>query len=181
MDKREEVIRKIVEIELDMFTKVKTAEPAPCQQQLKTFKLMRQMSHFVLATDTLESYLEDLIKAQAAGRNLVTEKYARMDNLIPPINTNPIIDDIVRIESAWMKELHEKYPNAIKIKGGFSNYAASELETYSNRTLKYYYRDVFTALQEGENLAEKRYIYLYQALGYKSLEEVEHHAKTKVN
>jgi len=34
--------------------------------------------------EMLESYFDDLVIAQKKGRNLVTEKYARMDNLIPP-------------------------------------------------------------------------------------------------
>jgi hypothetical protein len=173
---REELLKGIIEIELDMFERVRTAEPSLCKDRPETFKVMRGMSHSVLSTQTLESYLEDLQKAKAEGRNLVTEKYARMDNRIPPLTTNPIIDDIVRIEAHWMKELSEKYPHTFKGGGGFTIYLSSELETYSDKTLELYFEDISKAEKEGRNLEEEAYLMLFQQIGYSSIAEVEEKA-----
>ena len=88
---RKQLLEKIIAREAAMFIAVKASEPADCQEMLKTFYLMREMSHSVLAADTLTSYLQDLETAAAAGRNLMTEKYARMENLIPSLNENDLI------------------------------------------------------------------------------------------
>lgn len=173
---REELLKGIIEIELDMFERVRTAEPSLCKDRPETFKVMRGMSHSVLSTQTLESYLEDLQKAKAEGRNLMTEKYARMDNRIPRIKTNPVIDDIVRIEAQWMKELSEKYPHTFKGGDGFTIYLSSELETYSDKTLGLYFEDISKAEKEGRNLEEEAYLILFQQIGYSSIAEVEEKA-----
>ena len=81
-----------------------------CQERPGTFRAMREMSHSVLSRDTLASYLGDLRNAQVDGRNLVTEKYARMEGQIPPVSDCPLIPRIVAIESAWMKELCAAFP-----------------------------------------------------------------------
>lgn len=172
-------IENIINIEERMFVAVQTEEPAACQSMLKTFRAMRRMSFSVLAPDTLASYLEDLQDAEEAGRNLVMEKYARMDNLIPVLKDSETIYQIVNIERCWMKELHECYPLSIKFDDNFTNYETSELETYSDHTLSLYYRDLFIAYTGGANLCEKRYLNLYKELGFNSLEEVEAKAKAQ--
>ena len=106
---RKQLLEKIIAREAGMFIAVKASEPADCQEMLKTFYLMREMSHSVLAADTLTSYLQDLETAAAAGRNLMTEKYARMENLIPSLNENELIYKIVDIEREWLAEVHKKY------------------------------------------------------------------------
>ena len=174
---REELSKNIIEIELDMFKQVRTAEPSLCKDHPDTFKVMRGMPHSSLSTETLESYLEDLHKAKTEGRNLLTEKYARMDNRIPPLKTNPIIDDIVEIEDRWMKELSEKYPHTFKGGLGFKIYLSSELETYSDKTLELYFEDISKVEKEGRNLAEEQYTILFQKLGYSSIAEVEKKAR----
>lgn len=170
---REELSKSIIGIELDMFEQVKTAEPSSCKDRPETFKVMRGMTHSSLSTETLESYLEDLRKAKTEGRNLLTEKYARMDNRIPPLKTNHIIDDIVAIEARWVKELSEKYPHTITSEPGFKIYLSSELETYSDKTLELYFEDISKAEKEERNLAEEQYTMLFQQIGYKSIAEVE--------
>ena len=155
---RKKVIEEIIAFELDMFQRVKTAEPSACQENKNTFKVMRRMTHSVLSIDTLKSYLADLKKAIKEGRNLCTEKYARMDNLIPPLKHNPIIDRITEIETSMMKNFSKNHPN---IFGGgianFKNYLRSELETYSDNTLSLYLKDIITAQEQKRNLAEERY------------------------
>ena len=112
------------------------------------------------------------------GRNLITEKYARMDNLIPPINRNPLIKSIVALESFWLRDLHDRFPLAVRCDGRFEVYALGELETYSDQTLALYFRDVESAVEAGRNLVEERYEYLYKGIGFASLDEVEQRAQT---
>ena len=169
----EELLKSIIEIELDMFERVRTAEPSLCKDRPETFKVMRRMTHSLLPTEILESYLEDLHKAKAEGRNLLAEKYARMDNKIPPLKTNPTIDEIVEIEARWMEQLSEKYPHTFKGGSGFKIYLSSELETYSDKTLELYFEDVSKAEKAKKNLAEERYTMLLQQIGYSSIAEAE--------
>jgi hypothetical protein len=171
---REELMNKIIKFELDMFEQVRTSEPSLCKDRPETFRAMRGMTHSVLSTKTLQSYLGDLQKAKAEGRNLLTEKYARMDNRIPPLKTNQLIGGIVKVESHWMRELSQKYPHSFKGgSGSFELYLSSELETYSDETLKLYFGDVSRAEKEGRNLAEEGYTKLFQQMGYSSIDEME--------
>ena len=170
---REELSKSIIEAELDMFERVRTSEPSLCKDRPETFKVMRGMTHTGLSTETLESYFEDLQNAGAEGRNLMTEKYARMDNIIPPIKVNRFIDGIVETETGWMEELSVKYPHTFLGGSGFTAYLSCELETYSDKTLRLYYADISKAEQEGRNLSEEQYTNLFQQIGYSSIEEVE--------
>ncbi len=173
-EKREESLNKIIEIELRMFEQVRTSEPSLCKDRPETFRAMRGMTHSVLSTETLQSYLEDLQRAKAEGRNLLSEKYARMDNRIPPLKVNPLINDIVELESGWMRELSQKYPRSFRGgAGSFELYLSNELETYSDDTLQLYFADVSRAEKEGRNLAEERYTKLSQQIGYSSIDEME--------
>ena len=172
---REELISEIVSIELRMFLAVEPMVPSACQEQPDTLKLMRMASHHVLSNETLESYLDDLQEAIEEDRNLMTMKYARIDNLIPCLNDNPIIDSIVEIEERWFEELAEQYPLTFKGRSDFSAvvYLRSELETYSNRTLELYFKDICKALDENINLTAERYAFLFRQIGYDSIEAME--------
>lgn len=169
---RTELISRIIALEYEMRLKVKTQNP---NSRLVTgaFKIMRWMTHSVLSIDTLSSYYNDLLAAKQQGRNFMIEKYARMDNLIPPINNNPLIEAIVCQETKWLKETSQKYPLAVRNNGAFSNYARAELETYSDVTLELYAKDVFNAARVGRNLVEERYVNLYTKLGYTSIADAE--------
>jgi hypothetical protein len=171
----EELLHDIVSIELRMFLTVQTSGPTTCQEQPETFKLMRRAGFHVLSTETLESYLQDLEEALDEDRNLITLKYARIDELIPCLNDNPIIDKIVEIEERWLKELEKKYPLTFRNRADFAAgiYLRSELETYSDRTLELYYKDVCKALAKDRNLTAERYTYLFKQIGYNSIDAME--------
>lgn len=171
----EELLHDIVAIELRMFLTVQTSDPTTCQEQPEAFKLMRRAGFHVLSPETLESYLQDLQEALDEDRNLITLKYARIDELIPSLNNNPVIGKIVEIEERWFKELEHKYPLTFRNRAEFAagTYLRSELETYSDRTLELYLKDVTKALQEGRNLTAERYTYLFKQLGYNSIDYME--------
>ena len=97
MSAKEHLIEKILELELNMFLNVPSRYPASCQENPDAFRLYRRVQFSVWSQETLQSYLDDLSQAKEKGDNLMTLKYARMENLIPPLNENPIIDRIVQM------------------------------------------------------------------------------------
>jgi hypothetical protein len=136
-------LQDIIDLETAMFRSLNIGEPMP-EDRIKPFRMMRWMTYSVLADDTLKSWLADLRAARQTGRNVLTEKYARIDNLIPPIKNNPWIGEIVAAEVQWMEELHRRYPHMIRRQADdaalFEKYAACELETWSDASLELYHR-----------------------------------------
>jgi len=172
--KKKNILKKIIKIELEMFENVRTSQPSLCQENPVTFKLMREMNHSALSISVLKSYLEDLKTAKSKGRNLMTEKYARMNNLIPALKLNPLIQKIVSVESDWMNELSNRYPSSVNHKTEyFTRYLSCELETYSDRSIDLYVKDIELAKISGISLAKERFDHLIKKLGYSSLEEFE--------
>jgi hypothetical protein len=177
---REVLTEEIVEREWEMMRAVVSDGRSLCQERPGTFRAMREMSHSVLSRDTLASYLGDLRNAQVEGRNLVTEKYARMEGQIPPVSECPLIPRIVAIESTWMDELCSAFPLTLQAAvTSFARYEACELETYSDATLTLLYRDVLAGRSAGRNLVRERYENLFAKLGQGSLADVEARAREK--
>ncbi|MDD3010555.1 MAG: DUF4125 family protein [Bacteroidales bacterium] len=175
-----DVIDQIVAKELEMFLQVRATDDGTgkaCQEEPNMFKAMRWMSHSVLSLKTLESYLSDLNSAAAHNRNLMTEKYALMDNLIPhPTLGQDLILEIAAKEVQWMQEVQGKYPGLIQGKTAeFTNYLVCEYETYSFETLTLLLDDIHRAETKELNLPELRYRNLFKRLGYSSIEEAQKH------
>jgi len=182
---REELIRLIVEIEWDMFQRVKTAVSAPCQLQPDVFKRIRESVYETWSEEALLSCLLDFEKALQNGRNLLTEKYAQMGDLITAARENPVIDQIVIIETQWQDEVRGSYPalynrvcrstHPYNDGRNFSKYLKGELQTYTDRTIELYYQEVSRALERNENLALKSLEILVKKGGYNSLSHAEGH------
>ena len=171
-EKKEALIKEIVERELAMFLATPNeGGTSECQTRPQSFRMMRRMNHCTHDAATLESYLDDLKNAAAEGRNFMIEKYARLDNRLPPLSHNPLLDKIADAECTFLREASEHYPHAIKTSGEqtFRTYCRCELETLSDRTLKLYADEVDRAVKEGRNLAEERYDNLWRMLGEGSL------------
>jgi hypothetical protein len=165
MRRREELISQILEMEWDMFTSVQAkGRSASCQEDPGSFRLIRTANFLTWSETTLASYLGDLKVAAGKGRNLMTEKYARMEGLIPPLNpeAGPLIDRIVRKECLWAEEYLKGTPGARLARPVYARdeapgitssetYSRAELETYSTRTLDFYYSDVLGMSARGEN------------------------------
>lgn len=189
MGKKDELIREILEKELRMFLSVRAQEPVSCQQDPEGFRVNRAAQFSVWTEETLVSYREDLEKAVEQDRNLMTLKYARMENLIPKLHDDilveNLIDQIVSIQLSWQKELMARYPYLMK--GGrplddgeealqttsFTNYLRGELETYSADTLAHLYRDVTECQANERNMTQVIYENLVKSHGYASIEEAE--------
>jgi len=180
---REFLIKSILDMEYAMFKSVNGDVNAPCQEQPDAFKKIRGSIYDLWSHDMLESYFKDLVIAQRGNRNLVFEKYARMDNKIPRINKNPLIEKIVEIEEIWQSELKEKYPfvyrntcrdtNAMPDGSNFKVYLSSELQTYGDKTLDNYWNHIKTAFDNGENHSIEMLKQLAKKSGIDSLEKLE--------
>lgn len=189
MADREELIRQILQTELEMFLAVQAREPVSCQQDPEGFRVHRAAQFSVWSDQTLASYKEDLERAVEQGRNLMTLKYARMEDLIPKLHddilVDNLIDQIVSIEVGWQKEMMDKYPYLMR-RGrplndeeegfqttSFVEYLRGELETYSADTLANLYRDLSESRDMDRNLAEAIYENMVKSHGYKSIDEAE--------
>jgi hypothetical protein len=183
--KNKVLVDEIIARELEMFLSVPSAWKSPCQEHPESFELHRRAQFSCWAKETLQSYLHDLEKARETGTNLMTQKYARMDNLIPELNSNPLIDTIVVCQCAWQRSMMEKYPGIMS--GGrplsrtedsnamtsFETYLRGELETYSDATLELLSRDIQAKHAQGVSMAEELYTCLVRDMGYDSLDEAE--------
>lgn len=175
-DAREELLREIIERELAMFLATPNdGGVAACQERPDSFRIMRRMAHEGLGDATLASYVEDLRRAARQGRNFMVEKYARMDNLLPPLSESPLLDEIVDAEAAFSREAAARYPRIIRPGGQerFRAYLRCELETLSPATLERYAADMRRARLEGRNPAIDRYECLARLLGRGSLAVME--------
>ncbi|KAF1077451.1 hypothetical protein MKHDV_00515 [Halodesulfovibrio sp. MK-HDV] len=109
---REELIQDVIERELVMFLDTKNmGGTASCQENPDMFRQWRWMIFSVLSDSYIASYRGDLDEAKRVGRNLMTEKYARMDNLIPCVSPN--MDKVRKIsatERLWMQQLFQEFP-----------------------------------------------------------------------
>jgi hypothetical protein len=180
---RDKVIAEILDRELQMFLSVNARETASCQERPDDFRFYRGCMYSVWSLETLLSYRDDLERAGEEGRNLVELKYARMEDLIPPLNDNGLIPKIVAIEIEWTRELARSYPHIHKRGRAIEDdtaqsvstktYLQGELETYSDKTLELYYRNLEESLARGDNLALKILGAMAGGAGYSSLEEAE--------
>jgi hypothetical protein len=171
MGKKEESISRIAEIEWDLFSNVQNrGGKASCQEDPETFKIIRTSNFMGWSDETLESYLNDLEEAKKAKRNLMTEKYARMEGLIKHSDPEklPLIDKIVEIECGWAAEIAEKSPHLKQARPIYSSqdtryvvsaetYARGELATYSKKTLEFYYKNLLELKSKNINGVELNY------------------------
>jgi hypothetical protein len=189
MGERDELIQEILKTELEMFLSVRAKEPVSCQEDPEGFRVNRAAQFSVWSVPTLASYREDLEKAVEQDQNLMTLKYARMEDLIPKLHddilVDNLIDQIVAIQVAWQEEMMTRYPYLMK-RGrplndkeeplqatSFVKYLRGELETYSAETLAHLYRDVTESDANDRNMTQAIYENLVKSHGYASIEEAE--------
>jgi hypothetical protein len=191
LEKKLKIIDKILEVEWEMFIAVNDkADPLAqkhpsCRDYPDEFKIHRSSKLLAWSENTLSSYLNDISNARDTGTNLMTYKYARMDNLIPSQNQSPFIDKLAKVHVDWQKKFIADYPRIMSggraLTGGkpgidwasFETYLRSELETYSEKTLESLYTDTEKLKEQGKSMSEEIYTYLVRAKGYKSLEDAE--------
>ena len=172
MSNRNEIIEQILENELAMFRSVSTCGPNQCLENPQAFKLHRKAQFCIFSTKTLQSYQNDIERAQKNNRNLMTYKYARMDNLIPRVNDSFMVNKVATIMIEWQLQLETMYPEIMKrarpitseksnsFETSFETYLKAELETYSSQTLDLLYQDLSKLKAEGKNGSEEIYRFL---------------------
>ena len=195
---KERLISQILEFEFDMFVSVRSRHPVSCQEDPEGFRVMRSSQFSTWSEETLQSYLSDLKCAANDCRNLMTLKYARMENILPSLHENPqiinMINEIVAVQMEWQKEMFSKYP-ALMSRGrpigatgnerqqsdtSFKTYLCCELETYSLMTLTHLFRDIMVNRSQAKNMTEEIYTQMMKGLGYSSLEEAEEAAQKTI-
>lgn len=197
---RENMIREIVEREWNAFTNAPNeGGKAACQQDPETFEIMRLSQYNTWPDELLASWLADIIAAEARGWNVMTEKYARMEESTQPLHylqIKPLLparsethrmvtDQIVAIQVGWMEEFAAAYP---KMAGrarfihtdddtpwttSYETYQRAECGTYSDETLQKYGRFIVDLYRRGENLAMLIMGNTARLYGYADLDDAE--------
>ena len=194
---KEPLIAAIIEAEWQMFDKVQNeGGRAACQNDARTFAIMRYSQFAPLPQDVLESYRDDLEQAAQVGRNLLAEKYAYMMEYTDPATFDRTLRDHLPAVSAYKQELCARIANrlirdeqqfaarypALHAQGRPTEgaqaddvsvhvYALGELKTYSERTLERY--DAWLRAHPEENISINVHRVMVQLYGYDSLEAAE--------
>lgn len=194
---KDPLIAAIIGAEWQMFDKVQNeGGRAACQNDARTFAIMRYSQFAPLPQDVLESYLDDLAAAAQVGRNLLAEKYAYMMEYTDPATFDRTLRDHLPAVSAYRQALCERiasrlvadeqefavrYPalhaQARPVEGTQAGdvsvrvYALGELKTYSERTLERY--DAWLRAHSEENISVSVHRVMVRLYGYDSLEEAE--------
>ncbi len=195
---KKELIAAIIDLEWAMFDDVRNVGGrAWCQNDPRTFRIMRASQAKTWPDELLASYRDDLVAARAAGRNLMTEKYARMmesthpeefaqiAGALPPVDpkSREAIEEIVAINVGWEEEVAAKYPR-LSARGrplrtaedtpcatSFETYGRGELRTYSPETIALLHAHTMHQVREGINGAKLVLQNMVEAYGYKTLAE----------
>lgn len=172
-DNNTELINQILEIELEWFLTVNPDITAECQRHPKAFKLMRRSNFATWSPSTLKRYLSHLQATAVEGRNLVREKYAKMQSALPCENDSLVLNDIVKTQEIWQQAVRREHPAIFgtQTESAFTWYLRCELDTYSPEVLESYLNDIEKANAGGRNLITETYDHLARGLGYKSLDE----------
>jgi len=201
MQERLEVAESVVEREWAQFTQVTNeGGPAACQDDLSTFHQMRLSQFLTWPTDLLRSYAADLDEAGSTGRNLLTEKYARMmastepgryareiAPQLPALDPSRVSEQehVVARQVAWAVDFCARYPRLGRamrtlrttqdtfVDTSFETYLRGELGSYSDRTFEGYARLVEETASSGGNLTEQTLRWTVLLVGYADLAEAE--------
>jgi hypothetical protein len=197
---KEDLIKKIVRMEWDMFSRVSNVGgKASCQYDPETFEIMRYSQAKSRPEDVLESLLADLEEAGRCGRNLMSEKYARMmestfpdeygkiADMLPPVDRDALalIEEIVAVNIDWKLEAVKKYPflggRGRPVRAGddapwaasFETYLRGELKTYSPETVRRLHRHTLRLRDAGMNGVEENLLNQAGRYGFTSLADAE--------
>lgn len=198
MESKEELVDAIVKLEWKAFDKVQNVGGrAGCQDDWETFEIMRKSQYLTWNMDMLVQYCLDFEAADSAGRNLISEKYARMmESTVPeeykaiekelpviPEEKKAIMETIISIQVQWMEEFAAEYPGLAKNARiihtsedkpwdtSYETYLRGEIGTYSDVMLTLYGRFIVEISKKEQNLAKMIMINTVKMYGYDSLEE----------
>ena len=197
----QKLAEEITKLEWDQFQLTQNeGGRANCQGNWPTFCIMRMSQFLAWPLDLQESYKQDLERANSDGRNLITEKYARMmESTAPEIfertikpYIKPILEPrksaqekIISVQVEWASDFRNRYPHlgfAMRVlktsedtaeNTSFETYLRGELSTYSDATFAKYQRFVNNLRAENLNLTQIIIANTVRMYGYDSLEAAE--------
>lgn len=194
------LVNELIQLEWQAFDQVSNeGGRAGCQDDWNTFSLMRKSQYYTWTIPMLQSYIKDFHVAGRRGWNLVSEKYGRMMQSTDPIGylrirdklpvllpaKQQIVEEIVKIQVAWMEDFAKRYPKAAGqarsihttedtlLNTSYETYLRGEISTYSDETLDLYGRFIAKLCMDDQNLAEMTMANTAFLYGYQSLEELE--------
>lgn len=193
------LVEQIIALEWPMFHQVNGEDRADCQENPAVFRAMRGAQFCAWSPQAAECYLADLKAAQAAGRNLVREKYIWMMERTDPAGFEHFRSELPElteeqnrlIAALWghflpqTERLRREFP-AVAL-GGRPLLAQdggeddTSLETYQIGEWKTYSEATLTALLELTEKLEEQGVDLVRliqensvaAMGYPTLEAAE--------
>ena len=158
-----QLMKEVIELEWQMFTNVQNEGcRASCQDDQKTFEIMRGSQFAVWSKAALESWECDLKEAGQSNRNLMAEKYAYMMadtapeqyeqlcHLLPEVSDGKrrLVEELTAKQVGWREQAEKQYPflrqqgrvlRKSEAQAGdtsLETYASGELLTYSVKTLE---------------------------------------------
>ena len=195
---KQELIDAILEKEWKMFHNVNGDERTDCQDDQRTFEIMRRAQYEAWSEETVACFYNDICTAEAEGRNLSREKYIRMMKSTDPVGYEAFKGELPELsehKQALVKELWEKYlEQTLRMRdqypilalGGRPTYASEEngwasLETYQTCETMTYSEATLEALLAHFNALEAQGIDLafeiqrnsVLGLGFESMDQAE--------
>ena len=195
------IIESIVQREWDQFQRTNNeGGRAACQGNWPVFNQMRTSQFLTWPRPLLDSYFNDLVEADQAGRNLITEKYGRMmastapdeyrdhiEPYIPRLSAERLAlqERIIAIQVAWAAAFRARWPKlgaAMRVlttaedtpdATSFETYLRGELGTYSDTTLGLYEQMIDELSATNRNLTEETIRATVQLGGFTDLTEAE--------
>lgn len=191
---------RLIKLEWEAFDKVENeGGRAFCQDDYKTFHIMRRSQYLTWDDEMIQSYIDDFERAGREGRNLITEKYGRMEkstapeeyekikDYFPPHTEyqDEIIESICALQVSMMEEVSKQYPymagRARSIhtyedtawSTSYETYLRGEIGTYSMKTLLMYGRFISGYAKRGENLALDILKNTAEMYGYENMDAAE--------
>lgn len=199
-ERKLQLIESVVSHEWSQFDKVNNeGGRADCQDDWKTFRIMRSAQFLNWPEYLLTSYLDDLKEAESEGRNLIAEKYGRMmESTAPdeyknichlfPVRSSERLnlqEAVIAAEMEMDDDFISRYP--LYARGGRPSrtssdseyitsketYVRGEMSTWSDRTFDLYYKWFITLSEQGLNLPEMTSENIAELYGYDSLSDLE--------
>jgi hypothetical protein len=191
----DKVINEIIDIEWKMFDKVKgIGGRASCQDDERTFYIMRYSNFCARSEKTNRSYLADLHEAERTERNLLMEKYAYMMEYSDPEYYHDVLEEklpkvdqvkmgnirkILDAEKEQNKAFAKKYPKlASRMRPVTDNengetslgtYSLGEYKTYSGETITLLLDD----MRADHDMLTEQQTVTVRFYGYESIEDAE--------
>ena len=195
------MVETVIRLEWDQFQRTDNeGGRAACQGNWPMFHEMRLSQFLTWTPALLASYENDLRQADRVGRNLVTEKYARMmastapdiyreriEPYIPRLSAQRVArqEHVIARQVAWAREFAGRWPalgEAMRVlttaedtpeQTSFETYLRGELGTYSDTTFDEYERLAAHITEQGGNLTEQIVRNTVRLEGYAGLDEAQ--------